>query len=133
MKRFELSKKTILFVSMLLLSSINNSVIGGGNNFVINDSKDGGDDDPWKGKDKGVHQNISIFYKSSTITVINAISGSDITATIIDSNNNVLQSEVIAAEDTSYFTIYVGNLPTGTYQLVLSIDGVDYLFWPFAI
>lgn len=118
---------------MLLLSSINYSVIGGGNIFVINDSKDGGDDDPWKGKDKGVHQNISIFYKSSTITVINAISGSDITATIIDSNSNVLQSEIIDADDTSYFTIYVGDLSSGTYQLVLSIDGADYLFWPFTI
>ena len=122
------TKGMILFLTLLLLNV--GYIQAAYSNYHLDDGGDDGNN--WGEGDKGIIK-PTVFYQSSYVFIINATSEEDITAQIIDADGLTVHSEVIAAEDTSYFTIYVGNLATGTYQLVLSIDGVDYLFWPFAI
>ena len=124
MKTLNVKSKCIILLFTLLIMNVVNAVSSNVNLY---------DDDPWDGKNRGQTIGMSITIESSFITVANAISETDITARVIDVTGATMLSEVIAAEDTSYFAIYVGNLPSGTYQMVLSIDGVDYLFWPFTI
>jgi len=126
-------KKTIMFTCFVLFASIANC---GNYSSVVNKTEDGGgggDDDPWRGKGKIPKKPISIAYQSPTITLINATSNNDVIVSVIDIYGSVVHSEVIKAEETSYFTIYVGDLLSGTYQLVLNIDGDDFLSWPFEI
>lgn len=132
MARNFMTRKVILFACFAMMTSF---AIGNVSYESFSDSKDGGDgdDNPWDGKERGLQQNISITYQSPFVIVANATSEDDITAKIVDFNSNVLHSVIIAADDTSYFTIYVGGLSAGTYQLVLCVDGIDYLFWPFVI
>ena len=130
MNKKGLMSKIMMLIAVLLLMNVG-SIQAANSNYH---SDDGGDDggNNWGEGDRGIVR-PTVFYQSLNVFVINATAGDDIEAKIIDGNNTVVLSEVIAAEDTSYFTIYVGNLPSGTYQMVLSIDGVDYLFWPFTI
>lgn len=132
MKCIKLNKKTMLFTCYALFALIaNGEVICSQAQSVY----DGGDDDkdPWKDKNKIPHHPLSITNQSSIIIVANATSEEDITAKVIDEHGFVVLSEIIPAEETSYFTIYVGDLLSGTYQLVLNIDGDDFLSWPFEI
>ena len=130
-------RKAMLTIIIVLFALFPHKVVGGGGGKLLNINKieccDDGDDDPWKGKNKAPRQNISIVYQPSVITVNNAKSENDITVRVVDVNGDVVLLDVIPAVDTSCFTIYVGNLPIGTYQLILNIDGVDYLYWSFGI